>query len=62
VRLTISVGAAVFPADGDAYESLLQIADRRMYEDKTARKLKLAERAVHRAAHEHSANSPIHGS
>jgi len=62
VRLTISVGAAVFPADGDAYESLLQIADRRMYEDKTARKLKLAERAVHRAAHEHSANSSIHGS
>jgi diguanylate cyclase (GGDEF)-like protein len=62
VRLTISVGAAVFPADGDAYESLLQTADRRMYEDKTARKLKLADRAVHRAAHEHSENSPIHGS
>jgi GGDEF domain-containing protein len=54
VRLTISVGAAVFPADGDSYEALLQIADARMYEDKAARKHRLAERAMHRTAHEHS--------
>ncbi len=54
VRLTISVGAAVFPADGESYETLLQIADARMYEDKTARKLRRAERAVQRTAHEHS--------
>ena len=62
VRLTISVGAAVFPADGESYETLLQIADARMYEDKTARKLKRAERAVQRTAHEHSESSPLHDS
>jgi diguanylate cyclase (GGDEF)-like protein len=62
VRLTISVGAAVFPADGDSYEALLQAADRRMYEDKAARKHKQAERAIHRTAHEHSGDSPVHGS
>jgi diguanylate cyclase (GGDEF)-like protein len=62
VRLSISVGAAVFPADGDSYEALLQVADARMYEDKAARKHKQAERASHRAPHEHSAQSPLHGS
>ena len=62
VRLSISIGAAVFPADGDSYEALLQVADRRMYEDKAARKQRLAERAVHRSAHEHSDDSPVHGS
>jgi diguanylate cyclase (GGDEF)-like protein/putative nucleotidyltransferase with HDIG domain len=62
VRLTISIGTAVFPADGDSYETLLQVADRRMYDDKASRKLRLAERAVHRLAHEHSENSPLHGS
>jgi len=44
----------VFPADGDSYEALLQVADARMYEDKAARKHRLAERAMHRTAHEHS--------
>jgi diguanylate cyclase (GGDEF)-like protein/putative nucleotidyltransferase with HDIG domain len=62
VRLTISVGAAVFPADGDSYEALLQVADARMYEDKAARKHKLAERAAKHAPFEHSAESPLHGS
>ena len=62
VRLTISVGAAVFPADGDSYEVLLHAADRRMYEDKAARKHQQAERAIHRTAHEHSGDSPVHGS
>ena len=62
VRLTISVGEAVFPTDGDSYDALLQVADARMYEDKAARKHRRAERAVQRAAPEHSDDSPVHGS
>jgi diguanylate cyclase (GGDEF)-like protein/putative nucleotidyltransferase with HDIG domain len=38
VALSISVGAAVFPHDGESYESLLAIADGRMYQDKAQRK------------------------
>src|SRR5215472_5117995 len=38
LALAISVGAAVFPHDGDAYETLLATADSRMYRDKTRRK------------------------
>ena len=38
VPLSISAGAAVFPEDGDSYESLLAKADSRMYHDKSARK------------------------
>src|SRR5690606_24365036 len=38
VPLGISVGAAVFPQDGESYESLLAAADSRMYQDKAARK------------------------
>jgi diguanylate cyclase (GGDEF)-like protein/putative nucleotidyltransferase with HDIG domain len=38
VPLSISAGAAVFPADGDSYESLLAKADSRMYHDKGLRK------------------------
>src|SRR5687767_3116499 len=36
--LAISVGAAIYPQDGDSYESLLATADSRMYRDKTRRK------------------------
>jgi diguanylate cyclase (GGDEF)-like protein len=36
--LAISAGAAVFPHDGDSYESLLAKADSRMYRDKSRRK------------------------
>jgi diguanylate cyclase (GGDEF)-like protein len=36
--LAISIGAAVFPHDGDSYEMLLATADSRMYRDKTRRK------------------------
>jgi diguanylate cyclase (GGDEF)-like protein len=36
--LAISVGAALFPQDGDSYEALLATADSRMYRDKTRRK------------------------
>jgi diguanylate cyclase (GGDEF)-like protein/putative nucleotidyltransferase with HDIG domain len=38
VPLGISVGAAVFPQDGESYESLLATADSRMYQDKSGRK------------------------
>ncbi|MEW6321814.1 MAG: HD domain-containing phosphohydrolase [Acidobacteriota bacterium] len=38
VPLAISVGAAIYPHDGDSYESLLATADSRMYRDKTRRK------------------------
>ena len=38
LALAISVGAAVFPHDGETYETLLATADSRMYRDKTRRK------------------------
>jgi diguanylate cyclase (GGDEF)-like protein/putative nucleotidyltransferase with HDIG domain len=38
VELGISVGAAVFPQDGESYEALLATADSRMYQDKSHRK------------------------
>ena len=38
VPISLSIGASVFPQDGDAYEALLDIADSRMYRDKTRRK------------------------
>ncbi len=40
--LAVSVGAAVFPHDGDSYETLLANADSRMYRDKTRRKREAA--------------------
>ncbi len=40
--LAISIGAAVFPHDGDSYETLLATADSRMYRDKTRRKRQTA--------------------
>jgi diguanylate cyclase (GGDEF)-like protein len=36
--LEISVGAAIYPHDGETYEALLATADSRMYRDKTRRK------------------------
>jgi diguanylate cyclase (GGDEF)-like protein/putative nucleotidyltransferase with HDIG domain len=36
--IAISIGAAIFPHDGDSYETLLATADSRMYRDKTRRK------------------------
>jgi len=44
--LTISVGAAVFPHDGDSYETLLATADSRMYRDKTRRKRQTSGRTL----------------
>jgi diguanylate cyclase (GGDEF)-like protein len=38
VQLGSSFGNAVFPRDGEAYETLLATADKRMYQDKAHRK------------------------
>jgi diguanylate cyclase (GGDEF)-like protein/putative nucleotidyltransferase with HDIG domain len=38
LALAISIGGAVFPHDGDSYETLLATADSRMYRDKSRRK------------------------
>jgi diguanylate cyclase (GGDEF)-like protein len=38
VRVSSSIGAAVFPGDGETYEALLAAADGRMYHDKKSRK------------------------
>jgi len=38
VQLGSSFGSAVFPRDGEAYETLLATADKRMYQDKAHRK------------------------
>jgi diguanylate cyclase (GGDEF)-like protein len=38
VAISLSIGAAVFPEDGETYEALLATADGRMYRDKKARK------------------------
>ena len=38
LQLGISIGASIFPHDGNTYETLLATADSRMYRDKTKRK------------------------
>src|SRR3954463_10959675 len=38
LQLGISIGAAVFPQDGESYEALLATADNRMYQNKSGRK------------------------
>ncbi|MEI6669254.1 MAG: diguanylate cyclase, partial [Acidobacteriota bacterium] len=38
VRLAVSIGASVFPRDGDTSEALLAMADSEMYQDKSRRK------------------------
>ncbi len=45
LRLAISVGAAIYPHDGQSYESLLATADSRMYLDKSVRKQAAPSRA-----------------
>jgi diguanylate cyclase (GGDEF)-like protein len=52
IPLSISAGSAVFPHDGDSYESLLAKADSRMYRDKVVRK---RESQTRRAGHSSSA-------
>jgi diguanylate cyclase (GGDEF)-like protein len=46
VALGISIGAAIFPRDGQTYEALLATADSRMYRDKARRKRQLRVAAV----------------
>jgi GGDEF domain-containing protein len=38
LRPSISIGVAVSPFDGQSYEELLAVADRRMYDDKQRRR------------------------
>jgi diguanylate cyclase (GGDEF)-like protein len=47
LQLGISIGAAVFPHDGNTYETLLATADSRMYRDKTRRKRQIAKHTPH---------------
>jgi diguanylate cyclase (GGDEF)-like protein/putative nucleotidyltransferase with HDIG domain len=54
--LAISIGAAVFPHDGDTYETLLANADGRMYRDKTRRK---RETAGGRAGEDRARTTPL---
>jgi diguanylate cyclase (GGDEF)-like protein len=50
IPLSISAGAAVFPHDGDSYESLLAKADSRMYRNKSERKRAAQDRVAPGAA------------
>ena len=43
IQIGCSVGEAVFPHDGDTFDELFTVADRRMYEDKSTRKGRLEE-------------------
>jgi diguanylate cyclase (GGDEF)-like protein/putative nucleotidyltransferase with HDIG domain len=60
--LAISAGAAVFPHDGDSYESLLAKADSRMYRDKSSRKSDPARHLGDGAASYLMAGAPRHSS
>jgi diguanylate cyclase (GGDEF)-like protein len=48
--LSVSVGAAVSPADGTTVEALIAVADQRMYRDKVQRKRQLKRKAAGRDA------------
>lgn len=41
-KIAVSIGTALFPADGDNIDALLQIADEQMYADKKEQKMKPA--------------------
>jgi diguanylate cyclase (GGDEF)-like protein/putative nucleotidyltransferase with HDIG domain len=60
--LAISAGAAVFPHDGDSYESLLAHADSCMYRDKSTRKGDSARQLVDGATAYQMAATPRHSS
>ena len=54
--LAISVGAAVFPHDGDSYETLLATADSRMYATRPGASAKSTRRPGHRTAEDRHAD------
>jgi len=58
LALAISVGAAIFPHDGESYETLLATADSRMYRDKTRRKRRTAPEGAEEPAHSAAAAAP----
>ena len=57
LQLGISIGAAVFPHDGNTYETLLATADSRMYRDKTKRKRQAAKSGGEAASTPHETTS-----
>jgi diguanylate cyclase (GGDEF)-like protein/putative nucleotidyltransferase with HDIG domain len=59
LRLGISIGAAVFPQDGDSYEALLATADSRMYQDKAGRKRRTGRDYSRTALAAHTAYSDL---
>jgi diguanylate cyclase (GGDEF)-like protein/putative nucleotidyltransferase with HDIG domain len=50
LQLGISIGAAVFPQDGESYEALLATADSRMYQDKAGRKRRVGRDSFSRSS------------
>jgi len=60
--LAISVGAAIFPQDGETYEALLASADRRMYRDKAHRKRVQAQTAANGSDGLPAMSAPLSGS
>ena len=59
--LGISVGTAVFPQDGESYETLLATADNRMYQDKANRKRRSGRPARGRGGSPASSPAPVVG-
>lgn len=49
VPLRVSVGAALFPADGESFEQLLAVADVRMFQDKNRRATRSADATSRRS-------------
>jgi len=58
--VSVSIGAAVFPGDGETYEGLLATADGRMYRDKKSRKRPPVSAAPPPAARRDPAAFPEH--
>ncbi|HYU78623.1 MAG TPA: HD domain-containing phosphohydrolase [Vicinamibacterales bacterium] len=56
--MAASVGAAIYPSDGDTYEELLATGDSRMYRDKTLRKLELPPQPVAPVEHATASVNP----
>ena len=59
VRLGASFGCASFPTDGHGYETLLSMADERMYDDKARRKGLAGDQALSARPSESHGGSPV---